>query len=196
MNDINMGGGLGEGVDVGGVREDVNKVTEEDRKRVQENNQKAKKVGQQIKKDKQINNNIAEFIGHLLNTLKSEKIVIGIYQVFFKVKNTKTNITYLRKNPNNMVIIGVFAPFYKKEIEKFKLGEFFDELIENDSGSNLESYIKYLKKLSAKYHDNIPINKHDFLEFLLDVVLEFGLKQEGKNTLEIQKKLENGLYKG
>jgi hypothetical protein len=40
----------------------VNKVTEEDRKRIQEDGQKAKQVGQQIKKDKKINNDMANFL--------------------------------------------------------------------------------------------------------------------------------------
>ncbi|MEI8253819.1 MAG: hypothetical protein WCG25_09020 [bacterium] len=40
----------------------MNKVTEEDRKHIQEDGQKAKQVGQQIKKDKKINNDMANFL--------------------------------------------------------------------------------------------------------------------------------------
>lgn len=194
MSDLNIWGGLWEWLDVWWVREDVNKVTEEDKKRIQGNWQKAKKVAQQIKKDKQINNNIALFMWYLLKSIKNEKIVIGIYQVFFKVKNPKTDITYLRKNPNNMVIIGIFAPFYKDEIEKFNLWNFFDDLIDENTKSNLDSYIRYLKKLSAKYHDNIPINKDFFLEFLFDLIWEFGLIEDNKETSQIKEEIENWLY--
>jgi hypothetical protein len=44
------------------VREDSNKVTEEDVQRVQAQSKQAKQVAQQIKKDKAINNQLAKFL--------------------------------------------------------------------------------------------------------------------------------------
>ncbi|MFZ2151206.1 MAG: hypothetical protein WAZ12_02460 [Candidatus Absconditicoccaceae bacterium] len=198
MGDFDMGGGLGEGLDVGGApREDANKVSEEDRKRVQEDNQKAKQASQQIKKDKKINNDMANFLGYLLKEINSDKIVSGIYNVFFKVKNPKTDITYLRKNPNNIVIVGIFAPFYKEEIKRLNLITFFEKLYNFGNELNLDLYIKYLKKLSGQYHDNVPIDKEEFLNFLIDVIMEFGLiktELKEKTPVELKKSIENMLY--
>jgi hypothetical protein len=53
----------------------VNKVTEEDRKRVQEDSQKAKQASQQIKKDKKTNNDMANFLSYLLKNINNDKIV-------------------------------------------------------------------------------------------------------------------------
>jgi hypothetical protein len=198
MGDFDMGGWLWEWLDVGWApREDVNKVTEEDRKRVQEDGQKAKQAAQQIKKDKKINNDLADFLWQLLKNINNEKIISWIYNVFFKVKNPKTDITYLRKNPNTVVIVGIFAPFYTEEIKQFNLTGFFENIYDTWGELKLETYVKYLKDLSSKYHDNVPIDKEEFLNFLFDVIMEFGLiKNElwDKEPLELKKTLENMLY--
>lgn len=200
MGDFDVWWGLWEWLDIWWApREDVNKVTEEDRKRIQEDNQKAKQAAQQIKKDKKINNDMANFLWYLLKNLDSDKIISWIYNVFFKVKNPKTDITYLRKNPNNVVIVGVFAPFYEEEIKKFNLIWFFENIYDFWNEPNLDTYVKYLKKLSWQYHDNIPIDKEEFLNFLFDVIVEFGLiksELENKDPLESKKILENMLYLG
>ena len=193
-----MGWGVWEWLDIWWwPREDVNKVTEEDRKRIQEDSQKAKQAAQQIKKDKKVNNDIANFLGYLLRSLTNDKIISWIYNVFFKVKNHKTDITYLRKNPNNVVIVWVFAPFYVEAIKQFNLVGFFENIYDFNDKLDLDLYVKYLKKLSWQYHDNIPIDKEEFLNFLLDVIMEFGLIKTDiniKEPLEFKKILENMLY--
>lgn len=198
MGDFDMWWWLGEWLDVWWApREDANKVSEEDRKRVQEDNQKAKQASQQIKKDKKINNDMANFLWYLLKEINSDKIVSWIYNVFFKVKNPKTDITYLRKNPNNIVIVGIFAPFYKEEIKRLNLITFFEKLYNFWNELNLDLYIKYLKKLSWQYHDNVPIDKEEFLNFLIDVIMEFGLiktELKEKTPVELKKSIENMLY--
>jgi len=198
MGDFEMWWWLWDGLDIWWApREDVNKVTEEDRKHIQEDGQKAKQVGQQIKKDKKINNDMANFLWYLLKSLNNDKIVGWIYNVFFKVKNPKTDITYLRKNPNTVVIVGIFAPFYDEEIKKLNLTSFFDGIYDFEENLNLDNYVAYLKKLSWKYHDNVPIDKEEFLNFLFDVIIEFGLIKTDlsiKEPLELRKKLENMLY--
>ncbi len=198
MGDFDMWGWLGEWLDIWWApREDVNKVSEEDRKRVQEDGQKAKQASQQIKKDKKTNNDIANFLWYLLKNLSNDKIVSWIYNVFFKVKNPKTDITYLRKNPNNVVIVGIFAPFYKQEIKNFNLITFFENIYDFWNEPTLDWYVKYLKKLSWQYHDNVPIDKEEFLNFLIDVILEFNLVKTNltdSNPLELKKSIENMLY--
>jgi len=198
MSDFEMWWWLWEWLDVWWApRDDVNKVTEQDKKRIQENSQKAKQTAQQIKKDKKINNDIANFLSYLLKSLSNDQIISWIYNVFFKVKNPKNDITYLRKNPNNVVIIWIFAPFYVENLKQFNLFGFFDEIYDFNDELNLDWYIKYLKKLSWQYHDNIPIDKEEFLSFLLDVIVEFGLIKtdiNSKDSLEFKKTLENMLY--
>jgi len=57
----------------------------------------------------------------------------------------------------------------------------------------LVDYIEYIKKLSNEYHDNIPINKEDFLDFLVEIIDEFGVNENDKE-FEIKKEIENMLY--
>ncbi len=102
----NMGWAI-EWIDAGEwVRKDTNKVTEQDVKRAQSDWAKAKKVQAQIKKQKAENSNIANFLSFLLKTIKNEEIISCIYNTFFKVVDSKTDISYLRKSTNNIVIIG------------------------------------------------------------------------------------------
>ena len=198
MSDFEMGGWLWEWIDAWWApREDVNKVSEEDKKRIQEDSQKAKQAAQQIKKDKKINNDMASFLWYLLKNLNSDKVISWIYNVFFKVKNSKTDITYLRKNPNMVVIVGIFAPFYKEEIKQSNLTNFFEDIYDFGNELNLDIYIKYLKRLSLKYHDNVPIDKKEFLNFLIDVIMEFWLLKiqlTSEDPLELRNSLENMLY--
>ena len=198
MGDFDTWWWLGEWLDVWWApREDVNKVTEEDRKRVQEDSQKAKQASQQIKKDKKTNNDMANFLSYLLKNINNDKIVSWIYNVFFKVKNPKTDITYLRKNPNNVVIVGIFAPFYDEEIKKLNLITFFEKIYDFWNELNLNLYVKYLKNLSWQYHDNVPIDKEEFLNFLFDVIMEFWLiktELQNKDPLELKKSIEDMLY--
>ena len=70
--------------DFGPVREDSNKVTEEDVQRVQAQSKQAKQVAQQIKKDKAINNQLAKFLWILISEypyflLTSSNVIIIIF---------------------------------------------------------------------------------------------------------------------
>ena len=58
------------------IRTDINKVTEEDIKRVQEETKQARQIQAQIKKDKAINNQFAKFLQFLLRTLNNEEILM------------------------------------------------------------------------------------------------------------------------
>ena len=68
------------------------------------------KVAQQLKKSKAANNQFAGFLSFLMRTLDDE-IVTQIYDTFYTTTDTKTGITYLRKNANYIVICGIFFPF-------------------------------------------------------------------------------------
>jgi len=83
----------------------VNKVTEEAVRRVQDNQRKAKQVQQQIKQDKDNNEKLAHFLIFLLQNITNEKLITTLYETFFKTKHPKTNVTYLRKNINTVVIV-------------------------------------------------------------------------------------------
>lgn len=157
------------------VRSDVNKVTEEAVRRVQDNQKKAKQVWQQIKKDKDINNKFAEFLWFLLKKINNDKMIGLIYNIFFKTKHPKNNLVYLRKNINSVVIVGMFMPFYINEIKKIWLDLFFAEIYDLASEISLTKYISYLKKLSAKYHDNVPIDKEMFVDFLVEIINQYKL---------------------
>ena len=186
-----------EWIDAGeGVRSDVSKVTEQDVKRAQWDTAQAKKAQEEIKKSKAINNNVAKFLSFLLKNIKNEELISSIYNTFFKVIDNRTKTTYLRKSVNDIVIVGFFAPFFVKEIERFWLKQYFDDLMNDKSNHNITEYIEYIKRISRKYHDNVPINKDNLLNLLSLIIWEFGinkdaLSESGKDKIkkEIDKKL-------
>ncbi len=179
------------------VRQDISKVTEQDIKRVQWDSAKAKQVQDEIKKTKATNNNIAKFLSFLLKNIKNEELISAIYDTFFKVVDTRTQTIYLRKSINNIVVIWFFAPFFLNEINKFWLNIYFTELLNDKSGNSMVEYIAYIKKLSKKYHDNVPINKDVLLNLLALIMWEFWISKEtlsgpwkDKVKKEIEKKLK------
>lgn len=166
----NESGNLGEGLDIGWTpRQDVNKITEEAVKRIQDESKKAKHIQQQIQQDKQTNNKLANFLGFLIKTIKNEQLISILYDLFFKTKHPKTGTTYLRKKINTLVIIWFFFPFYISEAKKIWISSFFEELLSKEP-MNLTWYINYIKKLSTKYHDNIPLDSAILMEFLIAII--------------------------
>lgn len=185
-----------DGLEAGwGVREDLNKVTEEAVRRVQENQKKAKQIQQQIQQDKQDNEKFAQFLTFLLKTLKNEKLIHALYEVFFKTKHPKTKMVYLRKSINTIVVVGMFAPFFVNEIHKFWLTSFFEKLISLDQKPSITQYLDYLKQLSKIYHDNIPIDRQAFITFLTEILIEYHLVDGKQLTQEQKKELQTGLEK-
>jgi hypothetical protein len=177
------------------VRKNTEKVTEQDIKHTQANWAKAKQVQIQIKAKKIENNNIANFLSFLLKKIKNEQIISSIYNTFFKVTDTRTNTSYLRKSMNNIVIVGFFAPFFPKELEKFGLKWYFQDLCKLDGNLlNFGEYIAYIKKLSKKYHDNIPVSQDQLLELLTLIIWEFGVSKEALSE-DGRKKIKNDLMK-
>ncbi|MDR0860004.1 MAG: hypothetical protein LBO09_03310 [Candidatus Peribacteria bacterium] len=81
------------------------KVSETAVQKVQEEARQAKQVAQQLKKDKAVNDQFAKFLTFLMQTISNEHIIKGIYDTFFTTLDYKTNVTYLRKNMNSIVVV-------------------------------------------------------------------------------------------
>ena len=144
--------GLWEWLDVGGQpRSDVNKVTEEAVRRIQDQSKKAQQVHQQIQQDKTNNTAIAQFLTFLLKTVQNDKIVSLLYDVFFKTKNPETGVTHLRK----------------------KIKHLFRPLIKESWSMSFGVYIAYIKQLAAKYHDNIALDQELLLKLLSEIIKYF-----------------------
>lgn len=177
------------------IREDTNKVTEEAVRRIQQQQQQAKQIQWEIKKDKAINDKLAKFLGFLLKAIKNDQLISQIYTVFFKTKHPKTEMVYLRKSINTIIIVGLFFPFYKTEAEKEGIQWFFEELY-GHGDIHLTKYITYIKNLFIKYHDNIPIDKEEFIELIKIIAEQYGmigdLNQE--KIGEFKKTLKKELY--
>lgn len=168
--------GMWDWLDVGWqVRSGVNKVTEEAVRRVQDNQKKAQQIAKQIKDEKDINNNLAKFLSFILKEVKNDDIIKSVYNVFFKIKNPKTDTTYLRKSINTFVIVWLFVPFYTKQMEEMNIIWFYQDILDSKEDISLTKYINYLKKLSKKYHDNIPLDKNEFIILLTNVLQYFKL---------------------
>jgi len=153
--------------DFGPVREDSNKVTEEDVQRVQAQSKQAKQVAQQIKKDKAINNQLAKFLWILMQKIENEELIKAIVSTFFKTTDQRNQITYLRKDINTYVVVGFFVPFFLKEAEDLKIMPFYDKLGVKTAWASLEKYIVYLWKVSEVYHDNIPIDQWPLITLII-----------------------------
>ena len=153
--------------DFGPVREDSNKVTEEDVQRVQAQSKQAKQVAQQIKKDKAINNQLAKFLWILMQKIENEELIKAIVSTFFKTTDQRNQITYLRKDINTYVVVGFFVPFFLKEAEDLKIMPFYDKLGVKTAWASLEKYIVYLWKVSEVYHDNIPIDQGPLITLII-----------------------------
>ena len=175
------------------VRQNVNQVTEEAVRKVQAGSAQAKQIQAQIKQDKAINNNFAKFLEFLLKTIKTEELMTAVYNTFFKVTDPKTWAIYFRKKINNIVIIWFFAPFFKDKIHEYGLDSYFLDIIPQWN-INMWNYMLYIKSLSKKHHDNIPIDKDSLLNLLYYIMVEFGLlsplpDKKQQMTDEIQRAL-------
>ena len=194
---VNEVSGIGEWLDMWWqVRSDVNKVTEEAVRRVQDNQKKAQQIAKQIKDEKDINNNLAKFLSFILKEVKNDNIIKSVYNVFFKIKNPKTSTIYLRKSINIFVIVWLFAPFYPKQMEEMNILWFYQDIFDPKSDVTLTKYISYLKKLSKKYHDNIPLDKNEFIDLLINVFQYFRLVNDLDNNKqqELKMNLSKELY--
>ena len=178
--------------DFGPVREDSNKVTEEDVQRVQAQSKQAKQVAQQIKKDKAINNQLAKFLWILMQKIENEELIKAIVSAFFKTTDQRNQITYLRKDINTYVVVGFFVPFFLKEAEDLKIMPFYDKLGVKTAWASLEKYIVYLWKVSEVYHDNIPIDQWPLITLIILIAQTripkyqaIGYEELKQNTIEI-----------
>ena len=178
--------------DFGPVREDSNKVTEEDVQRVQAQSKQAKQVAQQIKKDKAINNQLAKFLWILMQKIENEELIKAIVSTFFKTTDQRNQITYLRKDINTYVVVGFFVPFFLKEAEDLKIMPFYDKLGVKTAWASLEKYIVYLWKVSEVYHDNIPIDQWPLITLIILIAQTripkyqaIGYEELKQNTIEI-----------
>lgn len=156
------------------VRQDVNQITEEAVRRVQAGSAQAKQIQAQIKQDKAVNNNLANFLEFLLKTIKTDDLMAAVYNTFFKVTDPKTWAVYYRKKINNIVIVWFFAPFFREKIHEYGLDNYYLDILPQLNIS-LNTYLWYIKNLSKKHHDNIPINKENLLTLLYYIMVEFWL---------------------
>ncbi len=172
---VNEVAGIGEWIDSSQAREDVNKVSEQAVKKAQSDEKKAKQVQQQIQKSKQENNKIAAFLTFLLRDLTNDALITALYNAFFKVYHEKKSVTYLRKSINSVVVVGFFAPFYWDKIQEYQLQDYFSDLFDAGTVLDVHKYLQYIKQLSRKHHDNIPIAVSNLVTLLVEIIREYDL---------------------
>ena len=151
---------------------------------MQEEARQAKQTAQQLKKDKALNDQFANFLTFLMQTITNEAIIKGIYDTFFTTLDYKTNITYLRKNMNSIVVCGLFYPFFQAEGKKYEMDKYFDKLLTGNEHHSIREYVKYLQKLSEHYHDNIPLNQSHFISLLVEIIQEYLSEATDTPTLQ------------
>jgi len=149
------------------------KVSEVAVQKVQEEARQAKQVAQQLKKDKALNDKFAQFLTFLMNTITNEAIIKGIYDTFFTTVDYKTNVTYLRKNMNSIVVCWLFYPFYQEKGKELGLDKHFSNLLPPATDLSIRVYVTYLQSLSDHYHDNVPINQSHFITLLVEIIKQY-----------------------
>lgn len=149
------------------------KVSESAVQKVQEEARQAKQVAQQLKKDKVVNDRFAQFLTFLMKTITNEQIIKGIYDTFFTTVDYKTNVTYLRKNMNSVVVCWLFYPFYQEKGNELGFDGLFGKILESKEGFSIREYVQYLQELSNHYHDNIPINQSNFITLLVEIIKQY-----------------------
>jgi len=184
LDDVNMWGQ---------VREDTNKVTEEAVRRVQDDQKKAQQVGQDIKNDKATNNKFAKFLTFLLKDIKNDNLIKQLYTVFFKTKSEEADLTHLKKNADTALIVGIFVPFYQDEIKELELESMYQDIFAFNGDVHLTKYIKYIKHLLPKHHDNVAIDKQEFVRLLARTTEYYHLTE--KLSSEKASEFENTIKK-
>lgn len=182
-----------DGNESGEIREDQNKVSEQDRKKIQDDWAKAKKVQQQIQVSKQENNKIANFLAFLLKDIQNEKIMDWIYHTFFKTQNPEDKQIYLRKTANSLVLIGFFVPFYQKKIKEAQLNRYFENLWIYEN-MDFWAYLEFLTSLSEKYHDNVPIIQDALVDLIYQIVSYYKITKPWLKEEEIKPLIIRKLY--
>jgi len=147
-------------------------VTEQDIQKIQEEARQIKKVAQELKNSKAANGQFAKFLSFLMRTITNEDLIKALYDTFYTALDPKTHITYLRKNANVVVICGLFYPFFQEEAHKYNLHQLFQPLLK-ESSLTIKGYLEYLKGVSRKFHDNVPLNQGDLITLILYIAQEY-----------------------
>ncbi len=189
-----IGGGFDE-FNSGEVREDTNKVTEEAVRRIQENQKKAQQVSQEIKDDQSKNAKLAKFLSFLLKEIKNDHLIKQIYQVFFKTRHEESGLEHLRKNINTAVIVWLFVPFYQDEIKNLWLTSVYQDIFSFDTDISLTKYIAFIKHLLPRFHDNIVLDKEEFIKLLTLITEYYHLSERlsGEKAIEFEQTIKKEL---
>lgn len=138
---------------------------------------------------------IAQFLTVLFQKIESNTALLtSFHKVFFRTKDEKGNIL-IRKDTNNMVMIGLFIPFFREEAKKIGLAKFFAPLYPmHQPLHNINQYILYLKRLSYHHHDNKPLNRQDLLTLIVQIIDHYQLVDQEALAPDKQKKFLQTLH--
>lgn len=162
--------------------------------KVQENARQIKKIAQQLKQDKQQNNQLANFLTFLLREITNDNIIKWLYDTFFVTVDPKTNIPYFRKSMNDVVVVGLFYPFFVEKAQEIWVDHYYSKLACAGEKS-IGGYMTYLQDLSTNYHDNIPVNQTSFIQLMVEIIKEYltsatdAPKLDNKNSDDVYKQI-------
>ena len=168
-------------------------VTEADVQKIQENARQIKKVAQQLQQDKKQNNQLANFLSFLLSEISNEKIIKWLYDTFFITIDPKTKIPYFRKNMNDVVVVGLFYPFYVEKASQLWVSHFYENL-DDVWNKSIAWYMTYLQDLSDHYHDNIPIDEKSFINLLIEIIKDYLPSSNALDDNDYVRMIEDKFY--
>ncbi len=136
---------------------------------IEKESKKASETRWHIQQQKKQNTHIAGFLIFLLQQL-TNKLLHWLHIVFFS-----SDTGWSQKNINHKVIVWLFAPFYKKEIDQHNLWSLYNDLQKEQEKLSVVEYIHYLKQVSYRFHDNIALNQQNLLQLIIDIMKHYKI---------------------
>lgn len=143
--------------------------------RIEAATKKAKQISWIIAQDQKQNDMIAKFLIILLQTIKDDDLIHLFHNLFFRIKDNKTGQMRITSKTNNMLMIGLFVPFYQKEIEQFWLTHFFQTMYPVWQFPTMDNYWPYLQRLTFNHFNTMPVDQKTYLELIVKIKQYFKL---------------------
>jgi len=96
---------------------------------------------------------------------------------------------------NTVVVVDIFMPFYQEEIKDLELESIYQDIRDFDRDVHLTKYINYIKNLLPKHHNNIVIDKQEFIKLLAYIAEYYHLTERlsAEKAIEFENTLKKEL---
>ncbi len=155
------------------------KISQADIARVEAQAKKAKQVWAQWQQYKKNNQAIAKFLTFLFQKIQEDKIIFGMYGLFFTKTNPNTWAKELKSTLYAVVLIWMFVPFFLDDVKQMWLRPTFEWLLWwVDKDTTTSKYIAYIERLCQRYKISFIEHTSQFIFFVIDMLFYFWIVDE------------------